>query len=1035
MIQRVIKPVVIKALVIFSLAGFQHLSGQEATVQVTGTIREAVTGTPLKQVLITSSGSDSSVVSGDQGQYEIPVKSTDEELTFQLPGYTRQQIFLDGRNSLDIYFVRESQKSVDDRVQTPFGERIAKNIDNNFGYLKKDAIEEYPAATFEEVLQGRITGVRVTGHSGLPGHRSYINIGGISSIYGSNEPTIMIDGMIRETFYTEEGSIDGYTLNPLDIIDIDDIQDVTVFKDAQSYLGSRSSNGVIYINSEQKREASTAIKVHVYQGIVTRPKQLPLMDAGQFTSYLNEQVTAQGLSQTEIDELFPWLNGDADPKYSNNTNWQDEIFRTGRLQKYHIFLKGGDDVANYNLSTGYLKHTGIINNTSLSRFNLRINGIINITNKFSFSPNFKLSLSDSYLMEQGYNQVTNPILAASLKSPLMKPGSTPGETNDEFLEDVGVFNVSNPYVIVKNLNAQSRNFQLLTSGKFNYNLSNKLSVSSNIGVDINNAWDKIFIPDFGLAMIDSARNQMGVSVTEYRSMQNNNELRYSDNFTNGSKLGVQLGNRIIMNKYETGVANDLNSATDDFTSVGSGGENQFLRATGGGADGLNWISWYLMADYRIRDKYYLSAALSYEGNSVLNKNNRYNLFPFIGVGRRITTGDKKLISWIDDLKLKLSYGITGNLLNDVYIHSKLFYIGKRYNERGVIVRESVPNEDLEMEKQSIINIGTDISGFHKALHADLNLYYSFVNNLIIRQTLPDVNGFTEYYDNGGGLSTIGAGLSADYSFIAGKALWNAGLNISFRNTRISKLDFIYNPENRDYFITEIEGAELISQVGEPVYSFYGFETNGIYTSDAEASSVTGPYGLPMTVGDIKYVDQDGNNIINEHDKVIIGNPEPKLFGGIFASFSKGSFSANIDVYYSIGNDIFNYLAMRTHAMDNYYNQSADVTGRWNASAGGSDIPGISFSDPRGNTVFSDRWIESGSYAKIKRLTVSYTFPRTSKYYKDMTVYVTGTNLLTVTGYSGYNPEFMYLNNPYYTGVDYSKIPFSRSFIVGIKLGL
>jgi TonB-linked SusC/RagA family outer membrane protein len=1031
MIQKVIRAIILKGLILLSITGFQSIFCQEEMLKVTGTVRESITGAPLKQVLIACSGTDTSVVSDEQGQYEILVKNKDDLLTFQLPEYTTQKVFLYGRNSLDVYFTRVSQKSVDDMIETPLGEYIFKNIDYEIDYLKKDAFEEYPAATFDEVLQGKVTGINVTGHSGIPGHRSYMNIGGISSIFGSNEPTVIIDGMIRESHYPAEGSIDGYTLNPFDIIDIDDIQDVTILKDAQSYLGSRASNGIIYINSEQKKEASTAIKVHIYQGITIPSKKLTLMDASQFTAYLNEQVTAQGLTQNEIDELFPWLIGESDPKYNNNTNWQDEIFRIGRLQKYYIFLKGGDNIANYNISTGYLINSGIINNTKLSRFNLRINGKINITNKFSFSPNFKLSLADSYLQEQGYNQVTNPIIAACLKSPLMKPGSTPGETDDNFLEDVGVFNVSNPYVIAKNLDAQSRNFQLLTSAKFSYNLSKKLSVSSFTGIDINNAWDKIFIPDFGLAMIDSARNQMGVSVTEYRSVQNNNELNYTNNFQNGNKIILQIGNRIILNQYETGIANDLNSATDDFRSVGSGGEHQYLRSISGGTDELNWISYYTTANYSIKDRYYFNAAISYEGNSVLHKNNRYNLFPYLSAGWRIPSGMSK----IDDMKIRLSYGISGNLHNSAYIYSNLFYTGKRYNERGVVVRESIPNEDLELEKKTTINLGTDISAFDKALHAGINLYYAMVNNLVTKQTLVDAAGFNEYYDNGGSLNSMGINLSADYGFLTGNALWNLGFNVSFRSSRISRLDFIYNPLNIDYFLTSIEGAELISQVGEPVYSFYGFETDGVFTSETEANAVTGPNGLSMRAGDVKFVDQDGNNTINDLDKVIIGCPEPKLFGGVYTSFSIGKFKTDVDFYYSIGNDIFNYLAMQTHSMDNYYNQSEDITGRWNTSNTGSDIPAVSFGDPRGNNLFSDRWIENGSYIKIKRLTVSYTLSGSSKYYKNLEVYLTATNLLTINKYSGYNPEFMFLSNPYYMGIDYGKIPFSRSFIVGIKLGL
>jgi hypothetical protein len=246
------------------------------------------------------------------------------------------------------------------------------------------------------------------------------------------------------------------------------------------------------------------------------------------------------------------------------------------------------------------------------------------------------------------------------------------------------------------------------------------------------------------------------------------------------------------------------------------------------------------------------------------------------------------------------------------------------------------------------------------------------------------------------------------------------------------LKFI-NPA-QDNIVIKVEGAEYVISVGNAVNAFYGYETNGIYTDASEASSVTGPNGIAMQVGDIRFVDFDNNRIIDENDKTIIGDPNPKLFGGISTSLSYQRFELLAFFTYSAGNDAFNYVRYKGESMDTYNNQFTTVSDRWTSGNTDASMPRASFGDPTGNTVFSDRWIEDASYLRLKQVTINYTLPA-AHFYKGMTIFVTASNLLTFTKYSGYDPEFMYINSPFGMGIDYGSIPQTRSFIIGLKLGL
>ncbi|HPR31188.1 MAG TPA: SusC/RagA family TonB-linked outer membrane protein [Prolixibacteraceae bacterium] len=1004
---------------------------------VTGVVKEAISNSPLESVLVSIAGENART--NEKGEFEISVTDPDAYMVVQTPGYTTRLLKLNKQTRFSIAMVSTSVKSVDDQIPAPLGNVSIRNMTQAGSYIFPNDINQKANSSLDQVMQGKLIGTQVTMGSGMPGSKSFINIRGLSSLYGRNEPLVMIDEMIHPIHYANFSAIDGFTINPLDIVDVDDVESVSVFNDGNSYLGSWGSNGVIYINLEQKRETSSSIIVNAYGGISFSPKRQSLLDAQGFKSLLNEQISQSGMSENEINSRFSFLNAAENTedyhRYNNNTDWQNEIYRVGVVQKYHIFLKGGDDIATYNISTGYLSHEGILANTRYDRFNLRVNGKINITDKFSVLPNTKVSLSDSYLMEQGYNISTNPILAAQFKSPLMAPMKIDADGKElEFIDDIGAFNVSNPSAIVNNLEATNRNYHFITSVKGKYVFNRNLNISTLVGIDFNNSRDNIFIPDVGLSRIDSAYNSSRALVNEYRSTQNQNQLNYSNSFDSRNNLDVKIGHRYVENSYEYDKASDLNSTTDDFKSLGQGASNQELRTISGESRVVKWVSYYATADYNYADKYYVSVALSYDANSMLNKNARYNFYPSVSAAWRVSS-ESFLAgkTWLDDLKIRASYSQTGNLNNFAYDYSHLYYQGLKQDNISVVVRESVPNPEMEMEKQTTLNVGADMVLLGQKMNLSLNLFNSTVDNLVTRQRIAPAYGYTSYYNNAGSLRNMGAELQFNYRQKLGALTWNVGGNFSFIDNQVTSLDFIL--EGEDKIVHEVEGVNLVTKAGEPLYSYFGFKTDGIFNDDAEAAQYIGPNGQKGKAGDIRYVDQDGNKVINDLDKTIIGSPIAPIFGGIYTSFGLGNFEIKADFSFSSGNDMYNHINKSGQSMELGYNQQSIVNNRWTPENTNTNIPGISVGDPYGNNAFSDRWLEKGDYARLSSLTVSYKYPSTNKLFGNLTLYLTATNVFTLTSYSGLDPESMLYNDPLYLSNDYGKMPQPKLVVIGVKLGL
>lgn len=1025
------------------LTGNTLLFAQNSGITVSGKVVRAGTQVPMPQVAVSVANTGEFTITDEDGLFEIGIPSSKEKLVINLPGYYTAQVYTQDQKFLTIYLTSINHTSTEKEYESPFGSEQLLESTNSVSLISKDEFDMSSASSLDQKLNGVVPGLHIIEHSGMPGHRSWMNIRGVGSIFARNEPLVFIDGMIHETNLPNMTILEGHQLNPLDVVDIDDVVDVSVIRDGEGQLGSIGSNGILYINTEQKRETSASILLKSYGGVSASPTPMNVLGPDQFRDYFTGLLSSEGYTAGQYNSMYPWLNGGEESseyfRYNNTTDWQANNYKPSAFQKYYLFMKGGDDIATYNISTGFLRQGGPFDDWRNSRYNLRLNGKINITKRLTVTPNTKLSLTDAYLTNLGPTVERNPLLSALMKSPLLHPN----ERNENGVvlfpyDDVAVFNVSNPNVLISKALASDRNFQLLTSAKLDYSILPDLVLSSTIGTSVNNDRINLFIPDIGVVQIDSARNSPQDMVTEFRSTQNHTTLSYKKAINEKHHINLQGGFRYLNNSYKNSYIIDLNTPSDDFRSSGQGAEYEYLKSTGGALNAIKWVSYFANLAYSFQDKYYIRTSLSYDGSSVINKQNRFNFYPSVYGAWRLSSEDFMYgVSFINDLKLRGSYSVSGNMFSDIYSFSKPTYTGRRYNNLGVVVRDYNANENMEMEKKTTINAGIDLSIAGRSVNLHLDYYSANVNNLVINQSLPYNFGFTDYYDNGGVLNLSGIEIAADGLFILGQ---RTSIEVFGTFTKqasvIEEMNFI-NPET-EFLTREVTGALYIAQPGGPLNAFYGYNVSvedPVYNTYEEAGGIIGPNGREMGAGDVAFVDEVVDGVINKDDKVDIGDPNPDFFGSFRTVLNVKNIEFSALFTYSYGGDIYNYVGQKLHSMDSYANQSVDVLNSWRPDNMEASLPKAAIGDPKGNNVFSKRWIEDGSYLKVKELRLSYKASSIFGLNKEATIYMSATNLLTFTKYSGFDPETMYMNDPYLMGIDYGKIPLTRSVIVGVQISL
>ena len=1023
------------------------LSGQDSIFTVHGVVYSAETNLPLRDISIRAVNSQAEPVSTTEvGAFEITLPTGKEQLLISYPGYKDKTVYLNNRNHLEVWMLGENDRSISDAVGMTFREVPLRDITGAVVSGNDIEFTKSASASFCQDMQGMMAGLEVVSRSGMPGEGAFLHTRGYSTLFSSSLPLVVIDGMVIQPEGFTDPVIHGFHHNPLADFDKRDIAGIVLLKDAVTagLYGIKGSNGVLLITTNPARGGKTTLDVSVSGGISTSPPMVPVMDANHYSSYAMEQLYNSGLNIADMFEQYPFLQYDPDylyrSRYNNNTDWQHEVFRTGHIYDAHLIVRGGDERARYSISGGYLRNEAIIKNADYSRFNFQFNSVVQVSNRMDIGFNLGYTSGLYNLMETGASTQTNPILTSLIKSPLLTvyQKDTSGLSLPVY-DDVDDFGISNPAVIVNKVEATNNSSKFLGVSYLNIKITDKFSFRAQFGLDRLKSNEKIFIPSWGIAPQGdgSADRSMKVKGNQHYSLMGEARISYLNRLHYVHHIALDAGARYLVNSLIQDFGTAQNSATDEFKDLNSGKVDE--KTVGGNAERWSWLNYFLSANYMLKDRYIITGILSLDASSkygpeaeggITMVDYSFAVLPSAGVAWRISAEPfMPDIRWLDEFKLRASYGLTGS--DDfVNYYTRLYYKSVPYYSVTGFTLKGLYNPALKWETVKKSNLGIDVALFRERLIIRADWYSSVTEDMITALSLPKYYGIDTYIVNGGSCQNKGYDLSAYGTIIRRPFRWEADVNFSKYKNEVMELE-------GGQIITSFTGGEKITRMGSPMGQFWGYRSLGVFASkqEAEQAGLVDKAGRAFSEGDIHFADIQEDGIIDEQDKTIIGDPNPDFIMGVFNQFSYKGLSLSFLIYYTQGSDVFNYIRSRTESISGIENQSTAIYNRWITNGQITAIPAASYGDPMGNTRFSNRWIEDGSFVRLKSITLSYAFPGKMAFVNDLNIYITGTNLITSTGYLGYDPEFSYADGILGQGIDYGKIPQPRSMVIGLKVGL
>ncbi|TKG96328.1 SusC/RagA family TonB-linked outer membrane protein [Puteibacter caeruleilacunae] len=1028
--------------------GFAQKTGSRKDVNKTSSsVKGLVIGdneSPIEGALIKVINDTITTRTDVNGKFEIPVFAKDKGMAISISseGYRDAEIYCQGRNELRITLLKTTDRvNPTKRFNLGYVEQESRVTTSSVAGIGDDKISAAKESV-EQNLQGQIAGVNVINRSGMPGEGAYFDIRGLSSLFAGNSPLIILDGVYVNMNGQQSPVFDGVFSNPFANLNVSDIENITVLKGAETAAyGSLGANGIVIIDTKESDGLETSINVSMQGGVCDAPKSIPLLNSGGFTSLMTE-LAHQKYSMNEVVALFPGLVDDKSmPQYytyANETEWQDEIFGTGAVQDYFVNVKGGDAVAHYSLSLGYHDVKGILENTDLSRYTTHINATINVSPKVKLWTSLGYNINKRSLKEQGIETAVSPLYSTLFKAPSMAPYSSEALTGNKtvYLEEVKEFDVSNPTALVQVTDNFEKSYNIFASlgGEYAFSQAWKLSFLASSNYRKNR--ENLFIPGVSMNTIATLNDpevknmvKHGVGVGHSTFMKGN--LMHHKRYKSGNTLNINVGGLALLMDNEYDFGQGINTSNDEFNSLSNTTDKKLIS---GYLDNYNYMAYNAAVNYGVRDKYFATVICSTDRSSVFGDNGAFEIYPAVSLGWRLSSEEfLKNKAWLNDLKLRAGVGRAGNS-NVASSTGQYFFTSKKVKSINGIVRNGIPNGSLNSEKREMLNLGLDWLAFDNRVDVKVDGYIETSKDMMVNKSTSDFLGYSSFLMNGGEMQNKGVEISANFKVVNHNDFdLTVGGNISFSNSEIKSLG------GDQHIITDIPGGSVISVIGGNPYEFYGFKTTGVFATQAEADAagLTNSAGVQFGAGDVTFVDKDGNGIINNKDRFSLGSATPDMFGGFYVDVDFKDFFLTGQFTFSKGAEVYNYMRAQLESMSDLNNQATSVTNRWMIEGQQTNMPKATYGDPMGNGRFSDRWIEDGSYLKLKSLTLGYNLPKNwLGFVQDGIVFVTGENLLTMfSDYLGYDPEFNYSSEPVLNGVDYGKVPLARSIMLGVKVTL
>ena len=907
--------------------------------------------------------------------------------------------------------------------------------------------------------------------SGVPGMGVAMYMNGLNSLNANAQPLVVIDGVVTDLRLSASSIHEGFFNNILSNIMVEDIERITVLKNGTAIYGAKGANGVILIDTKRNKSMATKIDVSIGGSYELLPNKMDMMNADQYRVYASELIGSTGTKNNSFKFLQTDPNSFYYDMYHNQTDWQDYLYEEAFTQNYSINVQGGDDVANYNLSVGYAMADATLKSNSFSRFNLRLNTDIVLAKNLSVRFDAAYSDVTRDLRDDGApanvddGVVSSPGFLSLIKAPFLSPYAYDSSGNlssflagaDDYLNDVlptdqYLSSLYNPLFILENGDGDNKNYfgnRMITLAVTpKWNINKYWSIAEHFAFQLVNTDENAYLPINGSPGFDvegvgeGLRNRVSAQAARETVLMSHSYFDYARRFK-AHWLNVRGGLRYQHTSYQVNVQTGYNNTNDKMPNMHK--DRLEYESTDGTEEEVVDMTYYLSADYNWRERYYLSAALSMAGSSKFGTdapdgvkigNYAWGFFPSVQAAWVVTNESwMPRASKIDYLRLNVGFDMVGNDDIDVLASRTYFVANKIWNASTGLAMGNIGNPRLQWETTARWTAGLDLSALHDRLGFSFNYFHGTTSNLLSLSALSYISGLKSNWKNGGELKNQGFDVTLTGRLIDRKDWkWTLGASAGHYKNEITSLP-------NGAFETELYGGNILSQVGQPVGVFYGYQTDGVFSTTEEAQEA-GLYqrdetGKPVyfQAGDMRFVDVDGYHEIDEDDMRVIGDPNPDLYGNIFTNLRWKNLSLDVVFNYSLGNDVYNYQRRLLESGTRFHNQTTAMLSRWTHEGQQTDIPRLSYLDAMGNSRFSDRWIEDGSYLRLKNITLSYYFPIRNTYIQGLTVWGAANNLLTFTKYLGTDPEVYAGNSVLSMGIDRGLLAQGRNFSLGVKINL
>lgn len=986
-------------------------------ISIKGKVLDAQ-GVPIIGASVIEKGTINGTVTNEDGVFSLPSVTPNSTIIISFVGFTPQNIIAKENQTYNIQ-LKEDPKLMEEVVVIGYGTQRRSLVTSAISKLNVDESNSRQVVSPSQLLDGRIAGVTTSTGSGNLGSGERMSIRGISSLSASNEPLYVIDGI---PIVNQSANLFnfGESMSSLATLNISDIESIEVLKDAASaaIYGSRGTNGVIVITTKSGKEGKSDIRLNVTTGFSKFPNmgKVKMADSDLYIRDYNEGVT-------NYNKQYGYKIGDSGYKipisnpFGNlpDTDWMDVITQTGSFYNIDGSFSGGNKKTNFYIGTNYSNHEGIIKTNKMEKFNLKAKVNHQLTSWFEVGTNNSANYMKNYQVP-GADLGTTIIGRALLQRPFDRPYKPNG---DYYLGGTDELTFHNPLQILNEQDSYLENIRYIGNVYGMLKYKDKLSWKYSFNADVSHVFDYTYyneIHPYGMGfgrLLDRTRLS--------KSYISENVINYNEKIKDFS-LNAMLGHSFQKVVTTTTYIDARNFPSPSFTVASAAAET--TSSSGKGIYAME--SYFGRATLAFKDRYILTGTLRTDGSSRFARENRWGWFPSLSLGWNVS--NEPFMEGRDtELKFRTSFGKTGNQEGiGSYAYQALMSGGRGYGQQSGIAVTDFGNELLTWEKADQFDVGFDLTLLKGKVNVMLDLYQKNTKDLLYNMPVHATTGVTSIYSNIGSMRNRGAEFTLNTHFNFGQFTWMSQFNISTNKNEITGLIGDDAPIS--------VGGNRVLQVGKEMGAYYLFEKEGIYQYDGEVPK--SQYDIGIRAGDIKWRDVDGNGIINDNDRVVMGSPNPAFSGGWNNTFKYKGFQ--LDVFFSYMYDFDVYAQWKIDVAKLGHRNAVlaeHAENRWTGPGSTNKYPRAMNGDAN-NSRNSDRWLEDGSFIRLRTLTFSYNFDKKLLepiHLKGLRVFFQGDNLFLITKYSGWDPQVGNDLDPRFTSVDKFNVPQPRTFTFGANI--